>query len=66
LPSLVAVIVTVPAATPLTRPLELTVATLVLLDVHDTARLVAGAPLTSVSVAESWMLEPATIVLFCG
>jgi hypothetical protein len=57
-PSLVAVMVTEPTATPLTRPLDVTVATLVLLDDHDIARLVAGAPLTSVSVAESWTLDP--------
>jgi hypothetical protein len=31
---------------------------LVLLDDHDTARLVAGAPFTSVRVAESWTLDP--------
>jgi hypothetical protein len=58
LPSLVAVIVTEPTATPLTSPLDVTVATLVLLDDHDTARSVAGAPFTSVSVTESWTLDP--------
>jgi len=53
LPSLVAVIVTVPGAMPLTSPPFDTVATLVLLEDQATARFVAGAPFTSVSVAES-------------
>jgi hypothetical protein len=58
LPSLVAVIVTDPVAMPLTSPFDVTVATPVLLDDQATARLVAGAPFTSVRVAESWRLDP--------
>jgi hypothetical protein len=52
-PSLVAVIVTFPAATPRTRPLEETVATPVSLDVHVTRRPVSGFPASSRTVAVS-------------
>jgi len=53
LPSLVAVIVTVPRPRPFTTPVLVTVAIAGLLDVQSTGRSFAGAPLTSVSVAES-------------
>src|SRR3989441_339168 len=58
-PSLVAVIVADPTATPLTRPLPLTVATAVLLLAHVTVRPVSGAPLASFGVAVSWTVCPA-------
>src|SRR3989442_8630400 len=48
-----AVIVADPTATPLTRPLPLTVATAVLLLAHVTVRPVSGAPLASFGVAVS-------------
>src|ERR1700694_134566 len=50
-PSLVAVIVAEPAATPVTRPLPLTVAAAVLLDVHVTTRPDSGVPLAFFRVA---------------
>src|SRR5205823_7202626 len=53
-PSLVAVIVAVPAATAVTRPLVLTVATLPLLVVHVTGRPVSALPAESFGVAVSW------------
>src|SRR5204862_29688 len=57
-PSLVAVIVAEPATTPLTSPLELTVATeLSLLD-HVIVRPVSGFPLASFGVAVSWTVWP--------
>jgi len=52
-PSLVAVIVALPSPTPLTSPALETLAMLGLLEVHVTGRSFAGAPFTSVSVAES-------------
>src|SRR3989454_874371 len=52
-PSLVAVIVAAPAAAPVTTPLELTVATEVLLLDQDTARPDSGAPFASLGVATS-------------
>src|SRR5882724_4256341 len=52
-PSLVAVIVAEPAAAPVTRPLELTVATEVLLLDQDTARPDSGVPFASFGVAVS-------------
>src|SRR6266550_2787800 len=57
-PSLVAVIVAEPATTPLTSPLELTVATEVLLLDHVTVRPVSGLPLASFGVAVSWTVWP--------
>src|SRR5437764_10795396 len=58
-PSLVAVIVAEPATTPLTSPLELTVATeLSLLD-HVIVRPVSALPLASFGVAVSWSVLPA-------
>src|SRR5438094_529934 len=61
-PSLVAVIVAEPATTPLTSPLELTVATeLSLLD-HVIVRPVSALPLASFGVAVSWsVLPPGTL-----
>src|SRR5947209_2194288 len=53
LPSLEAVIVAEPAATAVTRPLALTVATAVLPLVHVTARPLNGLPLASFGVAAS-------------
>jgi hypothetical protein len=50
-PSLVAVIVAEPTATPVTAPLADTVATAVLLDAHVTIRPVSTPPLASFTVA---------------
>src|SRR3989440_9955960 len=61
-PSLVAVMVADPAATPLTRPLPLTVATLVLALVHVTVRPVNTLPAASRSVAVSCTVLPACTV----
>jgi len=58
LPSLVAVIVTDPAATPRTRPLALTVANAALLVDHVTTRPVRVAPVESFMVAVSWTVCP--------
>src|SRR5205809_164069 len=57
-PSLVAVIVAVPATLPVTSPLELTVATVVLLLTQATARPDSGLPLPSFGVAVSWTVLP--------
>src|SRR5438128_1900801 len=57
-PSLVAVIVTVPATLPVTSPLELTVASMVLLLVQVTVRPVSGLPFASFGVAASWTVLP--------
>src|SRR6267378_759825 len=65
-PSLVAVIVAVPAATPLTRPLPLTVATAVLLLAHVTTRPVSGLPLASFGVAVSCTLAPTGTLAVAG
>jgi hypothetical protein len=51
LPSLVAVIVAVPAATPVTRPVEFTVATVGSLEPHVTTRPVSRPPIESFVVA---------------
>jgi hypothetical protein len=53
LPSLVAVIVAVPPATPVTTPDEETVAILVALELHVTVRPVSTFPAASFVVAES-------------
>ena len=58
-PSLVAVIVAEPAATPLTSPVPLTVATDVLLLAQVTARPDSGLPLASFGVAVSCTVCPA-------
>src|SRR2546425_3377395 len=57
-PSLVAVIVAEPAATPVTSPLPFTVAAAVLLLDHVTTRPVSGVPLASLGVAVSGTVEP--------
>src|SRR5204862_3014354 len=58
-PSLMAVIVAEPATTPLTSPLELTVATAVLLLDHAIVRPDSGLPAASFGVAVSWSALPA-------
>src|SRR3989442_4279426 len=57
-PSLVAVIVAEPAATPVTNPLPLTVAAAGLLDAQVTTRPVSAAPLASFGVAVSGRVRP--------
>jgi len=57
-PSLVAVIVAVPATLPVTSPLELTVATVVLLLTQVTVRPDSGLPFASFGVAVSWTVLP--------
>src|SRR3989449_400880 len=57
-PSLVAVMVAEPTVAPLTRPLGLTVATVVLPLAHATARPDSGLPLPSFGVAVSWTVLP--------
>ena len=52
-PSLVAAIVAVPAALPVTTPPGLTVATASLLDVQTTIRSVTTVPLASLTVAKN-------------
>src|SRR5215211_1260282 len=61
LPSLVAEIVAVPAVTPVTRPLLLTVATETLLDVQVTGRS-TGLPWVSFGVALSCTVLPTSTV----
>src|SRR5438552_16907278 len=58
-PSLVAVIVADPAATPVTSPLPLTVATAVLLLAQVTTRPLSGFPPASLGVAASCRVCPA-------
>src|SRR5438105_2639954 len=58
IPSLVAVIVALPAATLVTSPLLLTVATLGLLEVHVTERPVRTRPPASLSTALSCFIAP--------
>src|SRR5207247_7692625 len=65
-PSLVAVIVAEPATTPLTRPLEFTVATDVLLLAQVIVRPVSGLPLTSCGVAVSCAVWPACTLAGAG
>src|SRR5205085_5113574 len=57
-PSLVAVIVAVPATLPVTNPPALTVATLVLLEAHVTVRPGSGFPPASRGVAVNWTVPP--------
>jgi hypothetical protein len=59
IPSLVAVIVAAPAATAVTRPLELTVAAPLLSLDHATVRPVSVLPLASRSVAVNGSVFPA-------
>jgi hypothetical protein len=65
LPSLVAVIVAEPAATPVTNP-PLTVATPALLVVQVTTRPVSAFPLASLGVAVSWTVCPTVTVAEAG
>src|SRR5437870_3662983 len=65
-PSLVAVIVTAPAAAPVTRPLLLTVAQAVLELVHVTVRPVRVLPLASFSVAVSCSVCPTSTLPDAG
>src|SRR5947208_6794192 len=66
LPSLVAVIVAEPAATPVTKPLLLTVATAVLLFDHVTTRPVRVPPAESLVTAESCRVPPTAMVADAG
>src|SRR5438876_2946076 len=65
-PSLVAVIVAEPAATPVTNPLVLTVATAVLLLTHVTVRPVRGVPFESFGVAVSGNVAPTKMPATAG
>src|SRR5207245_7731970 len=65
-PSLVAVIVAEPAATPVTNPLVLTVATAVLLLTHVTVRPVRGVPFESFGVAVSGNVAPTITLAVAG
>src|SRR5437867_2629943 len=65
-PSLVAVMVAEPTVTPVTRPLELTVATEVLLLDQLTVRPDSGLPLASLGVAVSCTVEPTDTVAEAG
>ena len=66
LPSLVAVIVADPAATPVPRPLAETVATAPLLVVQVTVRPVSTFPLASLSTAPSCCVAPTDTVADAG
>src|SRR2546425_419405 len=66
LPSLVAVIVTAPAATPITRPLADTVAIAVFELVHVTARPASTFPAASLGVALSCVVAPTNTVAVAG
>ena len=65
-PSLVAVIAAEPAATPLTKPLALTVATPTLLLAHVTVRPLKALPPASLGVAVSWTVCPASTLAVVG
>src|SRR5712691_2766440 len=58
LPSLVAIIVTAPAATPVTRPVEDTVAVAGALDAHVVVRPESTLPAASIGLAASCRLDP--------
>src|SRR5207249_10037215 len=62
----VAVTVAVPAVTPLTSPLPVTVAAAVLLDAHVTVRPVSGLPFASLRVAVSCTVWPSGRVADAG
>ena len=66
IPSLVAVIVTVPAATAVARPLALTVATAVLLLLHVTVRPGRAFPAASFGVAVNGCVAPTLTVAVAG
>src|SRR5262245_51349 len=59
LPSLVAVMVTTPAATPVTRPFVLTVALVTSEDAHSTARPTSVLPVASTVCTPSCVVPPA-------
>src|SRR5881396_563069 len=65
-PSLVAVIVAVPATFPVTRPVVFTVATVVLLLDQVTVRPVSTLPFASLSVAVSWTVFPSFTFVVAG
>src|SRR5437867_836294 len=65
-PSLVAVIVTDPAATPVTRPLADTVASAAFELVHVTARPVSTFPAASLGAAVSCVVAPTNTVAVAG
>ena len=65
-PSLVAVMVAWPAATPVTSPVVLTVATAVLLLAQVTLRPARNAPFASLGVAVSCAVAPTPTVKVCG
>ena len=65
-PSLVAVIVAVPAATPLISPLPFTVATAGALLAQVTTRPLSGLPLASLELAASWALAPTCTLAVAG
>src|SRR5207247_1170946 len=66
LPSLVAVIVAEPAATPVTRPLVFTVAAAVLLLIHTIVRPESGLPFASFGVAVSCTAWPVCTLAEAG
>ena len=66
LPSLVAVIVTEPTVTPVTKPVPLTVATARLLLAHVTARPVSVLPAASLVTAESCLVPPMPMLAEAG
>src|SRR6266581_1190514 len=65
-PSLVAVIVAGPGATPVTRPLPFTVAYAMASLDQVTARPGRGAPFASFGVAVSWTVPPASTLADAG
>src|SRR6266849_497916 len=65
-PSLVAVIVAVPAPCPVTSPVLFTVATAALLEVHVITRPLSGLPLASRGVAVSWPVCPTVRLRLLG
>src|SRR5437762_14358456 len=66
LPSLVAVIVAGPAATPVTSPLPFTVANAMASLDQVTARPERGVPFASFGVAVSWTVVPASTLADAG
>jgi len=64
--SLVAVTVALPAATPVTSPLPLTLATAGALLAHVTTRPDSGLPLPSFGVAVSWTVCPTMMLAVAG
>src|SRR6476469_1256406 len=61
-PSLVAVITAVPADTAVTKPVDVTLASVGSLDDHVTTRPVRTLPLMSLVVAVNWCVKPAVNV----